>query len=108
MPDRLPEFARTIFRCSMLWVLMLLNPVALADPRENDSGRLQELLYGEALFHFQQQDYFSAITQLQLADEQGTLPSSSTDSAILLARLKLAYGLDIDAANNFLFKKYSW
>ncbi len=101
MPDRLPEFARTIFRCSMLWVLMLLNPMALADPRENESGRLQELLYGEALFHFHQQDYFSAITRLQLADEQGMLPPSSTDTGILLARLKLAYGLDIDAAFDF-------
>lgn len=101
MSDRLPEFARTIFRCSMLWMLMLLNPVALAGPRENDSGRLQELLYGEALFHFHQQDYFSAITRLQLADEQGMLTAPSTDTGILLARLKLAYGLDIDAAFDF-------
>jgi tetratricopeptide (TPR) repeat protein len=101
MLDRLPAIARAIFCFSMVWVLMLLNPAAMADPQENDSRRLQELLYGEALFHFHQQDYFSAITQLQLADEQGMLPPSSKDTGILLARLKLAYGLDIDAAFDF-------
>ncbi len=101
MPDRTPEIARAIFCFSMVWVLMLSNHIALADPRENDSGRLKELLYGEALFNFHQQDYFSAITRLQLADEQGMLPPSSTDTRILLARLKLAYGMDIDAAFDF-------
>ncbi|GMQ86868.1 MAG: hypothetical protein BMS9Abin08_0066 [Gammaproteobacteria bacterium] len=101
MPDRTPEIARAIFCFSMVWALMLSNHMALADPRENDSGRLQELLYGEALFNFHQQDYFSAITRLQLADEQGLLPPSSTDTGILLARLKLAYGMDIDAAFDF-------
>jgi len=101
MPDNLAETARTIFGLSLGLVLMSLNPAALADSRDSSSSRLQELLYGEALFHFQQQDYFSAITQLQLADEQGTLPASSTDTRILLARLKLAYGLDVDAAFDF-------
>jgi len=100
MPDSLADICRTITCFSLGLVLILLNPALLADSRQDNSRRLQELLYGEALFHFQQQDYFSAITQLQRADEQGTL-TSSTDTGILLARLKLAYGLDVDAAFDF-------
>jgi len=101
MPDRFAEIARRLFCFVLGLVLNLFNPAVLADSREDNSRRLQELLYGEALFHFQQQDYYSAITQLQLADEQGTLPASSADTRILLARLKLAYGLDVDAAFDF-------
>lgn len=101
MPDSLADIARTTSCFFLALVLISLNPATLADTSADNSRRLQELLYGEALFHFQQQDYFSAITQLQRADEQGTLPDSSADTGILLARLKLAYGLDIDAAFDF-------
>lgn len=66
-----------------------------------DAGRLQELLYGEALFHSHQQDYLSAITRLQLLEEQGQLPQSSTDTRLTLARMKLAYGLHIEAGFDF-------
>ena len=101
MPDRLSETVGTIFCLFIGLVLTSLNHTAVAGAPESHPGRLQELLYGEALFYFNQKDYFSAITRLQLAEEQGMLPSSSTDAGILLARLKLAYGLDIDAAFDF-------
>ena len=68
---------------------------------EQDPGRLQELLYGEALFLSHQQDYVSAITRLQMAEEQGLLPQSSDDARLFLARMKLAYGLHIEAGFDF-------
>jgi tetratricopeptide (TPR) repeat protein len=68
---------------------------------EQDTGRLQELLYGEALFHSHQQDYLSAITRLQLAEDQGLLPPSSDAARLLLARMKLAYGLHVEAGFDF-------
>jgi len=68
---------------------------------EPDSERLQQLLYGEALFHSHQQDYMSAINRLQLAEEQGLLSPSSDDARLLLARMKLAYGLHVEAGFNF-------
>ena len=68
---------------------------------EQDSGRLQELLYGEALFLSHQQDYLSAISRLQLAEEQGLLPPSSDDARVFLARMKLAYGLHVEAGFDF-------
>ncbi|MEH6636211.1 MAG: tetratricopeptide repeat protein [Halioglobus sp.] len=61
------------------------------------SERLQELLYGEALFHSHQQDYITAISRLQLAEAQGRLPPSSEEARLLLARMKLAYGMHLEA-----------
>ena len=101
MPDRSAEIAATLFCFFLGWAQIAFHPVALAESGEDGSKRLQELLYGEALFHFQQKDYFSAITQLQLAAEQGKVPALSADTRILLARLKLAYGLNVDAAFDF-------
>ncbi len=62
-----------------------------------DGERLQELLYGEALFHSHQQDYLKAISRLELAEVQGLLPSSAEDARLLLARMKLAYGMHLEA-----------
>jgi len=101
MSDRVHEIAGAIFRLFLLWLLSLPNQAAMAEAPESQTNRLQELLYGEALFYFQQHDYLSAITRLQLADAQDMLQPSSAEIGILLARLKLAYGLDIDAAFNF-------
>ena len=101
MPDRSAEIAATLFCFFLGWAQIAFHPVALAESGEDGSKRLQELLYGEALFHFQQKDYYSAITQLQLAAEQGKIPALSADTRILLARLKLAYGLNVDAAFDF-------
>jgi tetratricopeptide (TPR) repeat protein len=76
--------------------IVLATAVAAVEP---DDARLQQLLVGEALFDSQQQDYLSAITRLQLAEEQGMLLSS--DTRLLLAKLKLAYGMHIDAGFDF-------
>lgn len=62
-----------------------------------DDERLRELLYGEALFYSQQQDYAAAISHLQLAEDQGLLPSSPENARLLLARMKLAYGMHLEA-----------
>lgn len=62
-----------------------------------DDERLRQLLYAEALFHSQQEDYAAAISRLQLAEEQGLLPSSPEDAKLLMARMKLAYGMHLEA-----------
>ncbi len=84
------------------WLLFAAAGVTLpAAAVDQDAGRLQELFYGEALFHSHQQDYLSAITRLQLVEEQGLLPQSSPDAGLLLARMKLAYGLYVGAGFDF-------
>ena len=81
-----------------LLVFVATLPVMAAKP---DSERLQELLYGEALFLSHQQDYLTAIARLQLAEDQQQQSSSTIDARLLLARLKLAYGLHIEAGFDF-------
>ena len=89
-------------RDSMQWLLYAIAAMALpAVAMEPDAERLQELLYGEALFLTHQQDYLSAITRLQMAEEQGMLPPSSDDARVFLARMKLAYGLHVEAGFDF-------
>jgi tetratricopeptide (TPR) repeat protein len=84
------------------WLLFLAVGVTLpAAATDQDAGRLQELLYGEALFHSHQQDYMAAITRLQMVEEQSLLPQSSDDARLLLARMKLAYGLYVGAGFDF-------
>ena len=89
--------------CATLrWLLIACTGMAFpAVAVEPDTERLQQLLYGEALFHSHQQDYMSAINRLQLAEEQGLLPPSSGDARLLLARMKLAYGLYVEAGFDF-------
>lgn len=77
------------------------GPPALAEIRPGDAGRLQALLYNEILFHARQGDYVSALTRWQVAAEQGLLPALPAESELLLARLKLAYGMDVEAGLDF-------
>jgi tetratricopeptide (TPR) repeat protein len=92
------EEMRVFQRWLLFMAVGLTLPAAAAD---QDTGRLQDLLYGEALFHTHQQDYLSAITRLQLAEEQSLLPQSSAKARLLLARMKLAYGLHVEAGFDF-------
>lgn len=84
------------------WFLLVMAGLSLSVPAvDQDDGRLQELLYGEALFHAHQRDYLSAIARLQLLEEQGLAQPSSVDARLLLARMKLTYGLDVEAGFDF-------
>ncbi len=49
--------------------------------------------YGEVLFHFYQQDYFTAITHLMVAQQQERLEHHRDESELLLAGLQLSYGM---------------
>ncbi len=98
MQKRSTEKIRSLLRRLLFAVVSICLPATAA---EQNAGRLQELLYGEALFHSHQKDYLSAISRLQLVQEQGLLPSSSNDVRLLLARMKLAYGLHLEAGFDF-------
>ena len=94
MRSRLPGTIRALLLC-LPFTVASMN--LSATDQAQDTERLQELLYGEALFHSHQQDYLSAISRLQLAEAQGLLPPSSDDARLLLARMKLAYGMHLEA-----------
>jgi tetratricopeptide (TPR) repeat protein len=99
-----PMINRSVETLRGLLMMLLCAAVGVTLPvaaTNQDDERLQQLLYGEALFLSHQQDYLSAISRLQLAEEQGLMPPASDDARLLLARMKLAYGLHVEAGFDF-------
>lgn len=67
-----------------------MEPVVVKDPE-----------YGEALFHFYQEDYFPAIVRILAAQERGQLSNHAEDAELLLGGMYLSFGHHLEAANIF-------
>ncbi len=83
-------------------VLCLVTTVA--DARKNkkpDPTVVRELHYGDVLFHFYKQDYFTAITRLLAAQEQELLAEHTDEAELLLGGLYLSYGQHDEASRIF-------
>ena len=63
--------------------------------------QVQDLHYGEVLFHFYSEDYFTAITHLMAARERGQLPHHADEAELLLGGLQLSYGMHREAEKQF-------
>ena len=63
--------------------------------------QVQDLHYGEVLFHFYQEDYFTAISQLMVAQQQNLLQHHQDESELLLGGLQLSYGMPDQAERRF-------
>ncbi len=63
--------------------------------------QVQDLHYGEVLFHFYQEDYFTAITHLMVARQQDLLQHHRDESELLLGGLQLSYGMLDEAESRF-------
>jgi hypothetical protein len=62
---------------------------------------VRDLYYREVLFQYYQQDYFSAITHLLAAQEQGRIERDRTDTELLRVGIELSYGLHANALKIF-------
>jgi hypothetical protein len=62
---------------------------------------VQDLQYGEVLFHYYQQDYFTSIIRLLTARAQSRLPHHADEAELLLGGLNLSYGLRDEAEGIF-------
>jgi len=60
-----------------------------------------DLRYGETLFNYFQQKYFSAITNLMVANVRDPIQVQGEDPNLLLGGLYLAYGMHNDASTMF-------
>ena len=65
---------------------------AVAARHKDDGIVVQDLAYGEVLFEFFQDDYFSALTRLMAAQQRGELPNHGAESELMLGGLYLSYG----------------
>ncbi|TCK17054.1 lipopolysaccharide biosynthesis regulator YciM [Thiogranum longum] len=63
--------------------------------------QVQDLQYGEVLFHFYQDDYFTAISHLMAAQAQSQLPHHHDEAELLLGGLQLSYGMLDQAEERF-------
>lgn len=85
-------------RMKTLWLrlgassLVLLSFVIEARSKDDEPTVIKDLHYGEVLFYYYQDDFFSAITRLQAAQELGRLPNHEEEADLLLGALYLSYG----------------
>ena len=68
---------------------------------ERGPNKVNDLRYGEALFHFYQEQYFTSITDLMVAKERNPITTQKIDPELLLGGLYLYYGLHQDASRIF-------
>jgi hypothetical protein len=62
---------------------------------------VQDLAYGEVLFHFYREDYFTALTQLLVAQARDEFSYHDGEAELLLGGLYLSYGLHRHAGEIF-------
>ena len=78
------------------WLPALLAGLLLvpAPGRAGEPGEVRDLAYGLSLYHFFQDRYFSAITDLMAARQRQRLAQQQDEADLLLGSLYLAYGLE--------------
>ncbi len=87
-------------------LLVSLGPgraATAATAREGGSevNGVQDLAYGEVLFYFFQDDYFSALTRLLAAQARGEVTHHEAEAELLLGGLYLSYGQHLLAGEIF-------
>jgi outer membrane protein assembly factor BamD (BamD/ComL family) len=92
---------RVMLRRSLLPALLLAMSSAPGAEQRLLPSSTQDLQYGEALFHYYQQDWFNSIIRLQVAKTQQALPNHASEAELLLGGLDLSYGLRDEATRIF-------
>ena len=84
-----------------LFALALTLLCLFITPLKADVQRVNSPFYGEVLFNFNQQKYFTAIVQLEKGLSQGQLAADELEAQALLGSLYLSYGLHRNAEQLF-------
>ena len=88
------------FSCVLLAALAGVAQAA-HDPQKLAPIRVQDLQYGDVLFHYYQQDDFEALTRLLAYQHWNQLPHHELDSQLLLGGMYLSLGLYNEAGERF-------
>jgi len=90
------------FACVLLAVhASVAGAASPHDPQQLPPIRVQDLQYGDVLFHYYQQDDFEALTRLLAYQHWKQLPHHELDSQLLLGGLYLSLGLYNEAGERF-------
>jgi hypothetical protein len=91
-----------------LLILAALAPAAFAAPSVEQEAlpglpavKVQDLHYGDVLFHFYQQDYFDSLVRLAAYRDQGRLVAHARDAELLHGGLYLSLGQHREAREIF-------
>lgn len=74
----------------LAWLTCLALAPALAAA---EAGRVEDAAYGESLFHYYQDDHFTALTRIMAAQARARAPRDWAEAELLQGSLKLSYGL---------------
>ena len=91
---RLTAFVAALCACAMLGA-------GAYGARRNESQQVKDPHYGEVLFYFYQQQYFSDITNLLTAQQFQRINHHRDEAELLLGGMYLSYGLHIQAGEIF-------
>ena len=90
---------RVLRRTVCVALLAILSHASVA--RSNESREVKEPHYGEVLFYFYQQKYFSALSHLMTAQHFERLGSHAEEAELLRGGMLLSYGQHVEAGRIF-------
>jgi tetratricopeptide (TPR) repeat protein len=90
-----------IRKTSLAGLLLILSFGTAGASEPNPEHQVNDLAYGVSLYHFFQDQYFSAITDLLVAKERNPIEKQGVYPELLLGSLDLSYGLHNEAASIF-------
>src|SRR5436190_23984910 len=95
----MPRVVKNILRLSLALGCAAALATSVAHGRE--PREVKDPHYGEVLFHFYQQNYFSALTTLMTAQHFERLPHHNDEAELLRGGMLLSYGLHRQAGDIF-------
>ncbi len=99
---RLKKFSVFKAKASLAFCVFVLSLVAGASNANIEQPNIiKDLHYGEVLFHFYQEDYFTSIVHLLAARELNRTSNHVPDDELLLGGIDLSYGLHKEASRIF-------
>jgi len=97
MMARCPESLRRVVAAFLL-VLLAVPALAVPPPKPRD---VRDPHYGEVLYFFYQQNYFSALAHLMTAQHFGQFPHHTDEAELLRGGMLLSYGVHLEAGRIF-------